>query len=89
MRWTGVGNVWHYTPPVWSSKMEKPFHPTQKPLMMLERIIEASSNEGDFVLDLFSGSGVASVAAQRLKRNFLGIEKSEKFHKLACQRLLP
>lgn len=87
VRWTGVGNVWHYTPPVWSSILDKPIHPTQKPLMMLERMVEASSNEGDFVLDLFSGSGVASLACQRLKRNFIGIEKSEKFHELASKRL--
>jgi site-specific DNA-methyltransferase (adenine-specific) len=87
VRWTGVGNVWHYTPPVWSSKEERPFHPTQKPLMMLERIISASSNEGDLVLDLFSGSGTTSVAAKKLNRNFLGVEKEESFWKLACQRL--
>jgi site-specific DNA-methyltransferase (adenine-specific) len=36
VRWTGVGNVWHYTPPVWSSLIEKPQHPTQKPLMLLD-----------------------------------------------------
>lgn len=87
VRWTGVGNVWHYTPPVWSSIEDKPFHPTQKPIMMLERIIEASSNKDDLVLDLFSGSGVCSVAAKKLGRHFIGIERDENYAKLANERL--
>jgi site-specific DNA-methyltransferase (adenine-specific) len=87
VRWTGVGNVWHYTPPVWSSKEEKPFHPTQKPLMMLERIIGSSSNEGDLVIDLFAGSGVASVMAKKLGRNFIGIESNKEYCKKINERL--
>lgn len=87
VRWTGVGNVWHYTPPVWSSKEEKPFHPTQKPLMMLERIIESSTNEGDVVLDLFSGSGVTSVACIKTGRNFIGIEKDPNYFEKIQTRL--
>lgn len=87
VRWTGVGNVWHYTPPVWSSIADKPIHPTQKPLSMLERIIEASSDEGDWVLDLFSGSGVASVASKKLKRNSIGVEKTEIYWSKAVARL--
>jgi len=49
-------------------------YPTQKPLLLLERIIEASSNEGDLVLDPFNGSGTTVEAAVRLKRNFIGID---------------
>lgn len=87
VRWTGVGNVWHYTPPVWSSKTEKPFHPTQKPVMMLERIIDSSSNENDVILDLFSGSGTTAVACKNLKRNFISIEKNPEYYEKIKDRL--
>lgn len=49
-------------------------YPTQKPLALLERVIEASSNEGDIVLDPFCGCGTAVDAAQRLKRSWIGID---------------
>jgi len=49
-------------------------YPTQKPLALLERIIQAGSNEGDIVLDPFSGCGTAVVAAQKLKRKWIGID---------------
>jgi site-specific DNA-methyltransferase (adenine-specific) len=49
-------------------------YPTQKPLVLLERIIQASSNEGDIVLDPFSGCGTAVVAAQKLNRQWTGID---------------
>jgi len=87
VRWTGVGNVWHYTPPVWSSLEEKPEHPTQKPLMMMERIIESSSNEGDVILDPFVGSGSTCVAAKKLKRHYIGIEQDKKYCEIAERRL--
>ncbi len=83
IRWTGVGNVWHYTPPVWSSKEERPTHPTQKPLMMLERIIGASSNEGDVVIDLFSGSGTAAVVCKKMKRDFISVEVNNEY----CEKI--
>ena len=50
-------------------------HPTIKPYEMIERIIRASSREGDLVLDLFSGSGMTSVVARDLNRNFIGCER--------------
>lgn len=49
-------------------------YPTQKPLTLLERILQASSNEGDVVLDPFCGCGTAVVAAQKLKRRWIGID---------------
>lgn len=49
-------------------------YPTQKPITLLERIIKASSNEGDIILDPFCGCGTAIVAAQRLNRNWIGID---------------
>ncbi|MBK6343849.1 MAG: site-specific DNA-methyltransferase [Flavobacteriales bacterium] len=49
-------------------------YPTQKPLALLERIIQASSNEGDVVLDPFCGCGTAVHAAQKLKQDWMGID---------------
>ncbi len=79
-------SVWTLLAP---SKQEKRFgkHPTQKPVELLERIILASTREGDFVLDPFSGSSTTGVAAIGLKRRFLGIEHERDFVKLSTERL--
>jgi DNA modification methylase len=63
------------------------YHPTQKPLNIIEKIIRASSNEGAIVLDCFMGSGTTAVAAARLGRNFIGFEREPKYVKIANQRL--
>lgn len=57
-----------------NGKVIKPSHPTIKPKEMIERMIKASSNESDLVLDLFSGSGMTSLVAKELGRNFIGCE---------------
>ena len=62
-------------------------YPTQKPLALLERIIKASSNEGDVVLDPFCGCATTCVAAERLNRQWIGIDISEKAYFLVNQRL--
>ena len=62
-------------------------HPTQKPLALLERIVQASTNPGDLVLDPFMGSGTTGVAALNLDRKFIGIEMEEKYCKIAEKRL--
>jgi len=62
-------------------------HPAQKPIKLLERIILASSNEGDIVLDPFFGSGTTGVVAKKLGRNFIGIEQNPEYVKLARRRL--
>ena len=62
-------------------------HPTQKPEEMLKRIIIASSNKGDTVLDPFSGSGTTAVITKRLGRNWIGIEKSKKYVEMAKKRI--
>ena len=62
-------------------------HPTQKPVKLLELIILASSNKGDLVLDPFFGSGTTGYVAQRLKRDWIGIELSEKYIEAAQNRL--
>ena len=69
-----LDNLWDDIPPVNSMSQERLGYPTQKPLALLERIVEASSNEGDVVLDPFCGCGTAVHAAQRLKRKWIGID---------------
>ena len=69
-----LGDVWTDIPPINSQARERLGYPTQKPEALLERIISASSNEGDVVLDPFCGCGTAVAAAQKLGRNWLGID---------------
>jgi len=69
-----VGNVWTDIPPINSQAAERLGYPTQKPLALLERIIQASSNPGDVVLDPFCGCGTAIAAAEKLNRHWIGID---------------
>ena len=62
-------------------------HPTQKPLALLTRIIEASTHEGDTVFDPFMGSGTTGVAALKLGRKFVGIDNNPEYCLLAEKRL--
>ena len=66
---------------------DRVIHPTQKPLKILRRIIKASSNEGDTVLDCFSGSGATAFATLELKRNFTGCELSREYYENSKKRL--
>lgn len=72
----GMANqdIWIDIPPLMGSSNERLGYPTQKPLALLERIIQASSNEGDVVLDPFCGCGTAVHAAEKLKRKWIGID---------------
>ena len=63
------------------------FHPTQKPVALFEYLIETYTNKGDLVLDNCVGSGTTCVACQNLHRNFIGIEKEEKYCEIARERL--
>jgi DNA modification methylase len=86
-RMTHPANIWtDMTVPFWSMP-ENTEHPTQKPEALIERIIKASSNKGDRVLDLFSGSGTTSVVAQRLERKFIGVEMNPDYVRLGLKRL--
>jgi len=69
-----VDTLWDDIPPINSQAQERLGYPTQKPLALLERIIAASSNEGDVVLDPFCGCGTAVHAAQKLGRQWIGID---------------
>jgi adenine-specific DNA-methyltransferase len=80
------GNVWQISR-VRYRMDEYEDHPTQKPIALLERIIKASSNEGDVVLDPFSGTFTTSHVARQLNRQSIGIEIDEKYIKIGLRRL--
>jgi site-specific DNA-methyltransferase (adenine-specific) len=63
------------------------YHPTQKPILLLEDLIKTFSNEGDLVVDLTMGSGSTGVACKNTNRSFIGIEKDEQYFKIAEQRI--
>ena len=66
---------------------ERTGYPTQKPLALYERIIKASSNEGEFVLDPFCGCATTPVAAERLNRQWIGIDHWDEAHQIVLDRL--
>lgn len=70
-----------------SDKQTGNYHPTQKPLALVQYLIETYSNPGDTVLDFTMGSGTAGVACQQTGRNFIGIEKDVTIFQTACQRM--
>ena len=63
------------------------YHPTQKPILLLEDLIKTFSNENDLVVDLTMGSGSTGVACKNTNRNFIGIEKDENYFKIAQERI--
>jgi len=69
-----IGNVWDDIQAISSQAAERLGYPTQKPEALLERIIQASSNEGDTVLDAYCGCGTTVAVAQRLRRSWIGID---------------
>lgn len=69
-----VQNLWDDIEPIGAQAQERLGYPTQKPEALLERIIKASSGEGDVVLDPFCGCGTAVAVAERLKRRWIGID---------------
>ena len=83
-----IGNLWMEKELTMQGKdKERTGYPTQKPIALLERIIKASSNEGDIVLDPFCGCATTCVAAERLGRQWIGIDISEKAVDLVRVRL--
>ena len=84
---THASNFWNdITIPFWSMP-ENTAHPTQKPEKLIAKLILASSNVGDVILDPFLGSGTTSVVAKKLKRNYIGIEQNEQYCLWAEKRL--
>lgn len=80
------GNVWYF-PRVRYRMDEYEEHPSQKPETLLERIILASSNVGDLVVDPFAGTFTTGAVAKRLGRGFLGIEQEREYIKIGLRRL--
>jgi DNA modification methylase len=70
-----------------SDKQTSCLHPSQKPLALMEYLVKTYTNEGDLVLDNCAGSGTAMVASDNLKRNWIGIEKEEKFCTVSLDRI--
>lgn len=66
---------------------EKRFHPTQKPIKLISRLISASSNENDIVLDPFSGCGSTQLSCIQLNRHYVGIELEPKYYNIALERI--
>ena len=90
-------DVWEFSdvePEIFESatvpKSEKRFgkHPTQKPIKLLERLIMASTKEGDLILDPFNGSGTSGVAANLLGRKYIGIELKKQYLEISKARYM-
>lgn len=77
---------------VWESSLTKPSekkcgkHPTQKPMAILEKIILASTDEGDLILDPFNGSGTTGIVANKLKRKYIGIDLEKEYLDITIKR---
>jgi DNA modification methylase len=82
-----IGDVWIDIEPINAGAAERLGYPTQKPLALLERILKASSNENDIILDAFCGCGTALVAAEKLKRQWIGIDVSPTACRVMAKRL--
>lgn len=74
-------------PSLKGSSKEKVGHPSQKPVKLIEMLVQSATREGDFVLDPFLGSGTTALACQNLNRNFAGIEIEQKYIEIAENRL--
>jgi DNA modification methylase len=83
-----VDSIWTDIPPIQSHSDEGLGYPTQKPLSLLDRIIQASSNKGDVVLDAFCGCGTTLNAAQNLGRRWIGIDVSPTACRVMAERLV-
>jgi len=87
VRMTYPSNIWtDITIPFWSMP-ENTEHPTQKPEKLIAKLMMASTNEGDTVLDPFCGSGTSLVVAKKLGRNFIGVDIDKKYCCISAKRL--
>jgi DNA modification methylase len=76
-------DVFEYPKPQRNWEKNKRYHPASKPVELLEKLIKVSTKNGDTVLDPFMGAGSTGIAAMNLGRNFIGIEKEEKYFNIA------
>ena len=82
-----MADIWTDVPAINSQAKERTGYPTQKPLALLERIIRASSNEDDVILDPFCGCATALIAAEKMTRRWVGIDISPLAVRLVRARL--
>ena len=82
-----LSDVWNDIPALPHNSKEKLDHPTQKPLKLMERIVEVFTNPGQIVLDFCMGTGTTGMACKNLGRHFIGIEKERKYFDIAKERL--
>jgi DNA modification methylase len=87
IRWTGLGNVFWYSAPQHNSIAEKQYHPCQKPVMLMQRLILLSSNPQEVVLDPFMGVGTTPIACITTNRNYIGIENDPKWYNIAKDKI--
>ena len=80
-------SLWDDIPNLQAQSIERAGYPTPKPLALYERIVRASSKEGDIVLDPFCGYATTCVAAERLGRKWVGIDIWDKAHEVVISRL--
>ena len=79
----------HCKSAVWEcASARSKIHATQKPVALFERLVNASSNPGQLILDPFAGSGTTAIAAENTDRRWLCIEKDETYYNAACNRIL-
>ena len=83
--------IWHFSSERHkrkiNGKVQKLPHLTPKPIDMIERMITASSNEGDLILDCFMGSGTTAIASKKLNRNFVGCEQKKEYYDLCIKSI--
>jgi DNA modification methylase len=83
-------NVWSFLPPIYQpgrAQKNIMFHPCEKPIILLERLIEMTSEPNDLILDPFAGSGSLGLACQNTKRNFILIENNLKYYDMIQERI--
>ena len=82
-----IQSLWDDIPNLQASSRERVGYPTQKPLLLYQRMIQASSNEGDIVCDPFAGCATTLVAAEKMQRQWVGMDIWEGAHRLVIERL--
>ena len=82
-----IQSLWDDIPNLQASSKERVGYPTQKPLLLYQRMIQASSNEGDIVCDPFAGCATTLVAAEKMQRQWVGMDIWEGAHRLVIERL--
>jgi site-specific DNA-methyltransferase (adenine-specific) len=82
-----MSDVWTDIPALPHNSKEKVGHPTQKPVRLMERIVQLFTNQGDTVLDFCMGSGSTGAACKNLDRNFIGVEIDRNYFHIADERL--